>query len=413
MNYETILQDIAKILEEDYAGCHDKREWIHPSRWLEALHMKRACPHFNDLDFYVWVNQILKPFQDSHLFFNRMEGGRLLRLNCGFEARAYKDGLFVTKVLDSRCSLDVGTLITEIDSQSTKDLKDLHNPLQGAKSCRVKLSSGIVKDHILEYYPLVASTSPCFEVMHLSSERLLIRVPNFYEPDTLNALLKSHEMSLKNAKALILDLRNNPGGTDVAFFQLLGYCFDTNLNYAQVDDEVIAFNMTERNYQLRMPRLQKCLASCLEAHEKLYYKRFIDFMNANRGGGFKTLQFYDPAYNEQIQGQPQVKSVVILTDVACASAGESFVLAAKKSDKVTVIGRPTAGAIDYCNLAEQVYDQRFSLKYPTSRSTNIDLGKALNGKGIQPDILVPWHPTMLTKDLDLEMAVAFLDGRLE
>jgi len=44
----------------------------------------------------------------------------------------------------------------------------------------------------------------------------------------------------------------------------------------------------------------------------------------------------------------------------------------------------------------------YELLFPTSRDTRIDQGKGMNDKGVEPDILIPWTPEHLERDVDLE-----------
>lgn len=55
-----------------------------------------------------------------------------------------------------------------------------------------------------------------------------------------------------------------------------------------------------------------------------------------------------------------------------------FVEVAKKSLKVKVIGRPTAGVNDYSNLAVMEWADTFALYYPTSRLSIIDKGEGMS-----------------------------------
>ena len=63
-----------------------------------------------------------------------------------------------------------------------------------------------------------------------------------------------------------------------------------------------------------------------------------------------------------------------------------FCRSCKKSLKVKVLGRPTAGVNDYSNLAVMEWADTFALYYPTSRLSIIDKGEGMSGIGIQPHI---------------------------
>lgn len=83
-----------------------------------------------------------------------------------------------------------------------------------------------------------------------------------------------------------------------------------------------------------------------------------------------------------IHGRPTPQSVYVLTDVTCASSGDTFVNNVKKSTKVTVVGRATMGFVDFCNVVTQNY--------------------YTNKTGVMPHIHIPWALEHLERDADLE-----------
>ena len=101
--------------------------------------------------------------------------------------------------------------------------------------------------------------------------------------------------------------------------------------------------------------------------------------------------------------------VFVLADCNCGSSGDCFVQTVSPLDKVTVIGRPTMGILDYSNLAFKRYGG-FCLYYPTSRRNAIDEGRAMGGNGVAVDIFVPWTPEFLQRDKDLEKVFEIING---
>jgi hypothetical protein len=51
--------------------------------------------------------------------------------------------------------------------------------------------------------------------------------------------------------------------------------------------------------------------------------------------------------------------------------------------------------------------------YPTSRLSRIDKGEGMTGKGIEPDIYIPWTPEHLETDVDLKRALQVLASKTE
>ncbi len=51
---------------------------------------------------------------------------------------------------------------------------------------------------------------------------------------------------------------------------------------------------------------------------------------------------------------------------------------------------------------------QYVLHYPTSRSKAIDRGNGTRGKGLEPDVFVPWTPKHIFEDVDLSVAINWL-----
>ena len=81
--------------------------------------------------------------------------------------------------------------------------------------------------------------------------------------------------------------------------------------------------------------------------------------------------------------------VVVLIDGGTVSAAEVLVLRALRSERATVVGEPTAGALDYQSVSIiglGIGDYRWGLGYPTI-TAHADLPRrGMRGKGIAPEI---------------------------
>ncbi|WP_083991292.1 S41 family peptidase [Alkalihalobacillus pseudalcaliphilus] len=98
----------------------------------------------------------------------------------------------------------------------------------------------------------------------------------------------------------------------------------------------------------------------------------------------------------------------ILTDYECASSGDSFVQICQKSPSTTIVGRYTAGAIDYANCCIQSYDS-FDFLYPTTKISAVDDGRGIDGVGVKPDQYIPWEPSMLDEDIHLHTVLDLIE----
>ena len=69
------------------------------------------------------------------------------------------------------------------------------------------------------------------------------------------------------------------------------------------------------------------------------------------------------------------------------------------------VGRATRGGLDYANLVVAPLDEIFSLVYPIAKTEDAHEGRGLRGRGLAPDVHVPFTPEECTRDLVLEQAL--------
>ena len=100
------------------------------------------------------------------------------------------------------------------------------------------------------------------------------------------------------------------------------------------------------------------------------------------------------------------RTVVVLTDRFTGEAAEWLVRAARQAGHATLVGRATIGSLDTtCPRAVRL-DEDYTLIVPTATYDAAHEGMATLGRGIVPDVHLPWTPDALTRDTDLESACA-------
>src|SRR5699024_1603577 len=118
----------------------------------------------------------------------------------------------------------------------------------------------------------------------------------------------------------------------------------------------------------------------------------------------EVKKYYDTGFREEpeetsykIEGQVKPENVYIMTDYYCGSSGETFVSNAKKSKKVTIVGRPTMGIMDYFNVVSVDYGN-FEFDYSISKMHENSL---TYGLGVQLDYYKPWTTEYLRENRNL------------
>lgn len=105
--------------------------------------------------------------------------------------------------------------------------------------------------------------------------------------------------------------------------------------------------------------------------------------------------------------------VAILIGPECVSACEGFAYAMSMDQRSILVGHyPTAGAFGEVGRGQYKLPDDISMQFPTSRPLDTDGNLLIEGTGVQPDILVPVTEESILEDFDavLEAAVkALLD----
>jgi hypothetical protein len=213
---------------------------------------------------------------------------------------------------------------------------------------------------------------------------VIVSIPSHDGPNKpiLDSLVQSHERDLRNAARLIVDLRGNEGGGSGMSNSLLPYIAGEHERPGLLkrgkavmlsSDDQVAY--ARRAFGPDTSSFVRSLLGRLRAHP----------------GDF--VQLSDPDEAEESPAKDSVilgpRRVGVLIDRGTVSPAEVLVLAALRSDRVTVFGEPTAGALDYQSVnivAFSPREHRWFLGYPTiTRSLELPKG-GMRGKGIAPDV---------------------------
>lgn len=221
--------------------------------------------------------------------------------------------------------------------------------------------------------------SPKFKV--LDNETALFEMPSFGKMDYVAPtaeLIKKNENVLKNTKHLIIDLRNNSGGSVLVYEKLMPYLYTNPI--LREGGYVLATpdNIKDSGYNKEYPGTPDSMKNVfrnylieLKAHEGELYKLYpID-----------TLKF------ETVYKNPE--RISFLVNGGTGSAAEMFLLEAKQSKKVKLYGQNSSGAVDYTEFVKvRMPCGYYTLYYPTCKSLRLP-DYPLDNIGIKPDIAIP------------------------
>ena len=409
---EAVFKEIVHIMHHDYAGWKDKEGWDRPEYFLGKL---------QDGNFASVVNEYLLDFRDKHIYFTDVDAERTVAQDRGFKVRRYEDKLYVTEV-GAEARLKKGMALVELGGHSIMELRQQHERLLAENNAERENWAPILR--LYEYgktddgqgiefrFYQKTEYQPVHSVKKLNEKTLLITMTDFADSDSIIRMMDEHKDLLESMENWIIDVRVNYGGGDASYFNLLPYLMPEEGAELADPDEKMLFNCTEANSQRQLEGVKEQIKGVHDEQTLVFLSAWQREWERNRGKGFVEFDFSEFVPDTFVKGKSVPNSIIVMTDVFCGSAGDSFIENCKKSSKVTVIGRATAGLNDYANLAIQRWDEGYELWYPTSRLSRIDSGRGMTGLGIEPHVYIPWSPKHLEEDVDLGAALKLVDNNL-
>ena len=222
------------------------------------------------------------------------------------------------------------------------------------------------------------------ELNLLSDETALLSFPNFFphSREPLAELIDEHAGALAERKNWIIDVRTSMGGSDSTWAQLLPWLVPRGDIAVGID-----WLVTDENIRAQQ---RGCIFApeddlCEEAMSEI-----AEIMEEGESGEF--LAHFDSKWHQRsIEEIPENRPerIAVLIGPGCGSSCEQFLLAVRQNFGTVLIGRPTAGALDYSNLRPVTLPSgEHRLLYATSRSQRLP-DYPVDGVGVLPDIYLP------------------------
>ncbi|MBT2636879.1 S41 family peptidase [Bacillus sp. ISL-39] len=409
---EAIFKEIVHIMHNDYAGWKDKEGWDRPEHFLGEIQGD---------NFASVVNEYLLDFRDNHIYFTETDAEKNVGKDRGFKVRRYEERLYVTEV-GSEERLEKGMAFTAIGGWSIPELRERHAKLLNESHAEREKWAPILalyeygetdagQEIRFRFYPK-DEYQPVYSVEPLNDKTLLMTITDFADPDSIIKMIEENKDLLESIENWIIDVRVNYGGGDASYFNLLPYLMPEEGVELADPDEKMLFNCTGANSDRQLAMVEEQMKGVRDEQTLVFLRAWQREWDRNSGKGFVEFDFSEFIPDTFVKGKSVPKSIIVMTDVYCGSAGDSFVETCKKSSKITVIGRPTAGLNDYANLAIHRWEEGYELWYPTSRLSRIDHGRGMTGVGIEPHIYIPWSPRHLEDDVDLAAAMKLVSSNL-
>ncbi len=283
--------------------------------------------------------------------------------------RLYPDGKYEFYTFDKK--LKTGTY--EIFSNSIIYFKEARATFI-KETPQSDLTPAQIKRKVGEFYG--------FGLKKISNKTVLITLPSFDYPfvDIIKDLVANNLSLIERSKNLIIDIRGNSGGTDNAYEMLFPYIITNpirNMGVEYLATETLVNGLEGYIKSVSNNKDKQGEIDTVRQWINLYEKNMGKFVNLNNSG--VSIQIVNP-----VKRSPE--HVVILTDKRVGSSAESFVMKAKQSKKVKILGTVTSGGLDYA--AARMFNfgcPEYLLQLPTYRSLRLP-DYPIDNIGMQPDI---------------------------
>jgi hypothetical protein len=283
----------------------------------------------------------------------------------------------VIKSSDSK--FENGTVLAELKEKSENEYFLLYNSAHMLAFATIKPKNGeLISGFVKNGKEIVDNENYNFEAKFLNENTLYFNIPSFsWEAKPMvDSLFVAQKENLSKSANLIIDLRNNGGGSDDVYSVISPYLYTQPIKGIGVDMFSSNDNIKGWELMLQDPNLP--------LDNKAEYQKMIDKLKLKLNQNVNIVEDYiDTSYTPLLFP----KNVVILINEGCASSTEQFLLEAIQSKKVTLMGQNTSGTLDYSNLRESDFcEMPYILWTPTTRSRRIDIGEGIDGIGIKPTI---------------------------
>ncbi|MCW4469778.1 S41 family peptidase [Flavobacterium sp. MFBS3-15] len=221
--------------------------------------------------------------------------------------------------------------------------------------------------------------STYFEALNDRTAYLRIYSFSYDELNNIDSILEANHNIIISKRNLIIDIRNNSGGSDLSYHPILPYIMKKRKYTMPIKSDIWISEDNLRNFDSK-----KYLYGVVSKKDSINAEKRIRIL-AKHVGEFSTSNF-------NIVKLPITykypENVFIITNKQVASSAEGFVLTAKQSSKVKVVGKNTAGVISYGDWRKVELPDFPAWISITQKKMTFHKYTDLEMEGIQPDIIL-------------------------
>jgi len=402
--YEKLLLDVKKNIAGSKDSVYNFQQLIRPVLFFKDLHVRIGSVHPLLLDsaFYIKKLQEIK----SKIPNNKSKEGYwktdlddyIIYLQ---KSNGHKENLWEAVIVEANNkNIKPGSIKFYI-TKNKIDKYSITNYIGGNGNMTGLFSYFLSKDTLItdifykwtkikDYHPnYLNQLKPVEEKVSLNiidSNFIVVKVPksSWATKTVVDSLVALNRPAIEKTPNLIIDIRNNTGGTWAVYRSLFPYIFTK-----PVIPGVGSYRCSEDFIDLLKADIEKGKKDSSLAHFLPREMELLDSMLQYKGGFYysppDTMKFDTSA----IYPSAFPKKVIVLMNYKCASASEMFVQFCQQSKKAIIAGEKTWGAVDNVEI--------FSFNSPSGNTKlSIPRTRMLYGKnrtldfiGIQPDVTIP------------------------
>ncbi len=297
--------------------------------------------------------------------------------NVTFGILQNKTNHYVAIILKKNKLLDVGHILLELEATNYPFLfKSIYNTgLLGFNVQKVYKTVEVKNGKIPVYgfsktpiQPEEEQSAYSFKELDEQTNYLKLTSFDYTLKEKLNVFYKTIDSTITHKPYLIIDLRDNNGGSEECYFNLLPYVYTHPLKIDEVELWVSPENI--KQYE----KYQNSNSELISRMKSAQAYSFIP-------------QVESPVSQWTMQGSINPKKVAILFNRHTASSAESMVTYCMQSSKVITLGENSGGYLGYGNvMTTDTPCGIFSIRSTTTKYKN---NSRYEYVGIEPDVKLP------------------------
>jgi Peptidase family S41 len=219
-----------------------------------------------------------------------------------------------------------------------------------------------------------------FHLKKLNDSIAYFRIPDFLpgRATLIDSIVDANKEDLGKVGFLIIDIRNNPGGSSISYQKLLPY-----LCSGAYTMKGSKYRKSQRNIDYYLSLLQ---SNDYDSSFKRIFSSIADSLKNCSTQFCRSTNDYeilpDTIY-------PYPKKIIFLINQRTVSLGELLVNTMRQSTRCISIGKETYGAMDYLDINTRTFLPCgfIRINYALARSNRVDTNKFAN-KGVSPNIML-------------------------